>query len=122
MTDGIISTATHRTKFAGSCTQTHPGELGAPLATIKVFDLAESAAIENPTATLPVTASNERRLATFSEPLQVYAQFEQGIELVVIKEILGHAHIGVTATVYAHVRIRLQCDAVDLLGHAHCCP
>ncbi|MYZ36697.1 tyrosine-type recombinase/integrase, partial [Streptomyces sp. SID4917] len=32
---------------------------------------------------------------------------EQGVELVVIKEPLGHAHIGVTATVYAHVRLRL---------------
>ncbi|MFJ5118400.1 tyrosine-type recombinase/integrase, partial [Kitasatospora sp. NPDC088548] len=41
---------------------------------------------------------------------------EQGVELVVIKELLGHAHIGVTATVYAHVRLRLQRDAVDLLG------
>ncbi|WP_327389225.1 hypothetical protein OG728_37785 [Streptomyces microflavus] len=39
-----------------------------------------------------------------------------------IKEILGPAHIGVTATVYARVRIRLQRDAVDLLGHAHYCP
>ena len=29
---------------------------------------------------------------------------EQGVELVVIKELLDHAHIGVTATVYAHVR------------------
>ncbi|WP_344120716.1 hypothetical protein [Streptomyces blastmyceticus] len=28
------------------------------------------------------------------------------------------AHIGVTATVYAHVRPRLQRDAIDLLGHA----
>lgn len=43
---------------------------------------------------------------------------EQGIELVVIKELLGHAHIGVTATVYAHVRLRLQRQAIDLLGHA----
>ncbi|MCC9709258.1 site-specific integrase [Streptomyces sp. MNU76] len=43
---------------------------------------------------------------------------EQGVELVVIKELLGHAHIGVTATVYAHVRIRLQRDAIDLLDHA----
>nr|BFD93717.1 site-specific integrase [Kitasatospora sp. Xyl93] len=43
---------------------------------------------------------------------------EQGIELVVIKELLGHAHIGVTATVYAHVRLRLQRDAIDLLGRA----
>ncbi|WP_329304135.1 hypothetical protein [Streptomyces sp. NBC_00659] len=41
---------------------------------------------------------------------------EQGIELVVIKELLGHAHIGATATVYAHVR--LQCDAINLLDHA----
>ncbi|MGY5007213.1 tyrosine-type recombinase/integrase [Streptomyces sp. 900105755] len=41
---------------------------------------------------------------------------EQGVELVVIKELLGHAHIGVTATVYAHVRLRLQRDAVNLLG------
>ncbi|WP_395298467.1 hypothetical protein ACF9IK_04540 [Kitasatospora hibisci] len=31
---------------------------------------------------------------------------------------LLHAHIGVTATVYAHVRLRLQRDAIDLLGHA----
>jgi len=40
------------------------------------------------------------------------------VELVVIKELLGHAHIGVTATVYAHVRLRLQRDAIDLLGNA----
>lgn len=43
---------------------------------------------------------------------------EQGVELVVIKELLGHAHIGVTATVYAHVRLSLQRDAVDTLGTA----
>ena len=43
---------------------------------------------------------------------------EQGVELVIIKELLGHAHIGVTATVYAHVRLRLQRDAIDLLGNA----
>lgn len=42
----------------------------------------------------------------------------QGVELVVIKELLGHAHIGVTATVYAYVRLRLQRQAIDLLGHA----
>lgn len=41
---------------------------------------------------------------------------EQGIELVVIKELLGHAHIGVTAGVYAHVRLRLQRQAIDTLG------
>jgi integrase len=41
---------------------------------------------------------------------------EQGVELVVIKELLGHAHIGVTATVYAHVRLRLQRNAIDILG------
>jgi integrase len=43
---------------------------------------------------------------------------EQGVELVVIKKLLGHAHIGVTATVYAHVRLRLPRQAIDLLGHA----
>jgi integrase len=43
---------------------------------------------------------------------------EQGIELVVIKELLRHAHIGVTATVYAHVRLRLQRDAIDTLDAA----
>lgn len=35
-----------------------------------------------------------------------------------IKEFLGHAHIGVTATVYAHVRLRLQRDAIDTLSNA----
>jgi hypothetical protein len=40
------------------------------------------------------------------------------VELVVIKELLGHAHIGVTARVHAHVRLRLQRDAIDLLGRA----
>ncbi len=34
-----------------------------------------------------------------------------------IKELLGHAHIGVTATVYAH-GLRLQRDAIDALGSA----
>ncbi|WP_327724780.1 site-specific integrase [Streptomyces europaeiscabiei] len=43
---------------------------------------------------------------------------EQGVELVVIKELLGHAHIGVTATVYAHVRLRLQRKAIDTLSTA----
>ncbi|MCM2512995.1 tyrosine-type recombinase/integrase [Streptomyces griseoincarnatus] len=43
---------------------------------------------------------------------------EQGVELVVIKELLEHAHIGVTATVYAHVRLRLQREAMTALGNA----
>ncbi|WP_371632506.1 site-specific integrase [Streptomyces sp. NBC_01259] len=43
---------------------------------------------------------------------------EQGVELVVIKELLGHAHIGVTAGVYAHVRLRLQRQAIDALSGA----
>ena len=32
-------------------------------------------------------------------------------------ELLGHAHIGVTAGVYAHVRLRLQRRAIDTLGN-----
>ncbi|MFI1941255.1 tyrosine-type recombinase/integrase [Streptomyces purpureus] len=43
---------------------------------------------------------------------------KQGVELVVIKELLGHAHIGVTATVYTHVRLRLQREAMAVLGDA----
>ncbi|WP_433258776.1 tyrosine-type recombinase/integrase [Streptosporangium sp. CA-135522] len=43
---------------------------------------------------------------------------DQSVELVIIKELLGHAHIGVTATVYAHVRLRLQRDAIDTLSTA----
>ncbi|GAA3778159.1 hypothetical protein GCM10022206_16330 [Streptomyces chiangmaiensis] len=43
---------------------------------------------------------------------------EQGVELVVIKELLGHAHIGVTAAVYAHVRPRLQHAAITTLSDA----
>jgi hypothetical protein len=35
----------------------------------------------------------------------------------VIKELLGHAHIGVTAGVYAHVRLRLQRQAIDSLDN-----
>ncbi|WP_163010531.1 hypothetical protein [Streptomyces dangxiongensis] len=30
---------------------------------------------------------------------------------------MGHAHIGVTAAVYAHVRLRFQRDAIDLLSN-----
>ncbi|WP_030940456.1 MULTISPECIES: tyrosine-type recombinase/integrase [Streptomyces] len=41
---------------------------------------------------------------------------EQGVDLVIIKELLGHAHIGVTAGVYAHVRLRLQRQAIDTLS------
>ncbi|MGW0859841.1 hypothetical protein [Streptomyces sp. NPDC002690] len=42
---------------------------------------------------------------------------QQGAELVVIKGLLGHTHTGVTSTVHAHVRLRFQCQAIDLLRH-----
>ncbi|KAB2587499.1 integrase [Streptomyces arboris] len=32
-----------------------------------------------------------------------------------MKEFLGHAHIGVTAGVYAHVRLRFQRQGIDAL-------
>ncbi|MBD0741887.1 integrase [Streptomyces sp. CBMA152] len=31
-----------------------------------------------------------------------------------IKEFFGHARIGVTASVYAHLRLRLPCQAITL--------
>ena len=42
---------------------------------------------------------------------------EQGVDIVVIKKLLGHAHIGVTAGVYAHVRLRFQRQAINTLGN-----
>ncbi|MFF9410284.1 hypothetical protein ACF1B0_32865 [Streptomyces anandii] len=39
-------------------------------------------------------------------------------DYVVIKELLGRAPIGITATVYAHVRLRLQRQVIDTLGNA----
>ena len=43
---------------------------------------------------------------------------EQGVELVTIKELLGHAQIHTTADIYAHVRPRLQRDAIEAMGDA----
>lgn len=43
---------------------------------------------------------------------------EQGVELVVVKELLGHAQIHTTADIYAHVRLRLQRDAIEAMGQA----
>lgn len=40
------------------------------------------------------------------------SSWEQGVALVVIKELRGHAHIGA----YAHVRLRLQHQAINTLG------
>ncbi|GIF09828.1 tyrosine-type recombinase/integrase [Actinoplanes siamensis] len=43
---------------------------------------------------------------------------EQGVELVTIKELLGHARLHVTADIYAHVRPRLHRDAIEALNQA----
>jgi S-DNA-T family DNA segregation ATPase FtsK/SpoIIIE len=43
---------------------------------------------------------------------------ERGVELVTIKEMLGHAQITITAKTYAHVRIRLQRQAIESMGDA----
>jgi integrase len=43
---------------------------------------------------------------------------EQGVELVVIKDLLGHARISITADLYAHVRLRLQRQAIEAMGDA----
>lgn len=43
---------------------------------------------------------------------------EQGVELITIKELLGHAQLHVTADIYAHVRPRLHRGAIEALNHA----
>ncbi|MFJ8041362.1 tyrosine-type recombinase/integrase [Kitasatospora sp. NPDC096147] len=88
-----------------------------------VFTRPNGAPIEGATLTRHFTALLRRarlRRIRFHDLRHSAATLllEQGVELVVIKELLGHAHIGVTATVYAHVRLRLQRDAIDLLGRA----
>src|SRR5207244_229610 len=43
---------------------------------------------------------------------------EQGVDLVTVKDLLGHAQIHTTADVYAHVRLRLQRKAIEAIGDA----
>jgi hypothetical protein len=44
--------------------------------------------------------------------------FEQGVELIVVKDLLGHAQINTTADIYGHVRLRLQRQAIEAMGAA----
>ncbi|GAA2849871.1 site-specific integrase [Actinoplanes cyaneus] len=43
---------------------------------------------------------------------------EQGVELVTIKDLLGHAQIHTTADIYSHVRLRTQRTAIETIGDA----
>ncbi|MFB6783003.1 hypothetical protein ACFCX0_38080 [Streptomyces sp. NPDC056352] len=56
-----------------------------------------------------------KRAASWSvqpPPLDRPLLLEQGVELVAIKELLGHVSVGV----YAHVRLRLERQAINTLG------
>lgn len=70
------------------------------------------------TFTTPLRESGLRRICFHDLRHSAATSLEQGVELVVIKELLGHAHVGVTAGVYAHVRLRLQRQATETLGDA----
>lgn len=43
---------------------------------------------------------------------------EAGVELVTIKELLGHSQIHTTADIYSHVRIRLERGAIEAMNTA----
>ncbi len=43
---------------------------------------------------------------------------EQGVDLVTIKDLLGHAQIHTTADIYAHVRLRMQREAIESISEA----
>jgi integrase len=43
---------------------------------------------------------------------------EEGVELVTIKELLGHAQLHITADIYAHVRPRLKRNAIEAMDRA----
>lgn len=51
-------------------------------------------------------------------PRRCREQFGDLTDLVVAKEVLGHARTGVPPPLYAHVRARLQPRRIDLLGNA----
>jgi integrase len=40
------------------------------------------------------------------------------VDLVTIKDLLGHAQIHTTADVYSHVRLRIQRAAIESMGDA----
>ncbi|CAM5679312.1 Tyrosine recombinase XerC [Streptomyces fumanus] len=74
-----------------------------------------------PTSPAPSPRSSASRLPHCFHDLRhstATLLLEQGVELVVIKVLLGHAHIGVTAAVYAHVRRPPAPGAIDTLGTA----
>jgi integrase len=43
---------------------------------------------------------------------------EEGVELVTIKKLLGHAQLHITADIYAHVRPRLKRNAIEAMDRA----
>lgn len=88
-----------------------------------VFTRPNGAPIEGATLTRHFTALLRRtklRRIRFHDLRHSAATLllEQGIELAVNKEILGHAHIGATAAVYGHVRLRLRHQAIGTLSNA----
>ncbi|MGW5618801.1 hypothetical protein, partial [Streptomyces sp. NPDC003877] len=63
------------------------------------------------------SASRNTSLPSQPSPRPSYVTADWPSEMT-SKKLLGQAHIGVTATVYTHVRLRLQRDAINTLSTA----
>ncbi|MEU6217227.1 hypothetical protein ABZ845_06840 [Streptomyces sp. NPDC047022] len=97
-------------------TKTHAAERRIAIRAACLTALAQHCQAQDTERQAAGEAWEERNLVFATRAPPCY--WKQGVELVTIKELLGHAHIAVTAEVYAHVRLRLQHQAIEARGRA----